>query len=81
MKFGYILTVFFAFSINVLMGIFLINRPAGAIELQRKFYEKINWRLVPISMERELRNMRRAGAFLIVFSFVALIYILMEGIF
>jgi hypothetical protein len=35
------------------------------IEIQRKFYEKINWKVEPVSMEKEIRNTRIMGLFLV----------------
>lgn len=52
------------FSLGI--GVFLIIKPDLAIEIQRIFYEKINWRMEPISMEKEIRNTKIMGAFLIV---------------
>ena len=52
--------------INICLGLFLMRRPASAFELQKRFYEKINWRIEPISVDREIRNTRVMGIFLIV---------------
>lgn len=43
------------------MGLFLLFSPAAAIRLQQKFYAKINWRMEPISLEKEIRNTRLMG--------------------
>lgn len=59
-----ILAVVSVFSLGI--GVFLIIKPALAIEIQRIFYEKINWKMEPISMEKEIRNTKIMGAFLIV---------------
>jgi hypothetical protein len=55
---------------------FLFFRAALAIELQRRFYLLINWRIEPVSMERELRMTRYMGIFLIVMVIVVLINVL-----
>lgn len=47
------------------LGLFLFMRPEKAIETQKRFYEKINWRMEPISMEREVRTTTMMGAVLI----------------
>jgi len=47
--------------IGIGIGCFLMSRPAAAIECQRKFYLKINWRIEPVSMEKELRATRLMG--------------------
>ena len=40
-----------AAATGIALGLFLFSKPFSAIEMQRKFYEKINWRIEPISME------------------------------
>lgn len=54
--------------IGLLIGIFLMINPVLAIEIQRRFYEQINWRIEPISLEKELRNTRIMGFLLIILS-------------
>ncbi|MDD5253071.1 MAG: hypothetical protein WC416_03610 [Candidatus Omnitrophota bacterium] len=51
-------------------------KPGAVIEFQRKFYEKINWRIEPISMPREVRNTKLMGLFLILAAPLAIICIL-----
>jgi hypothetical protein len=55
---------------------FLFFRAAQAIELQRKFYLLINWRIEPVSIAQELRVTRYMGIFLIVMVLVVLINVL-----
>jgi hypothetical protein len=38
-----------------------MSRPAAAIEFQRRFYLKINWRMEPVSMEKELLATKLMG--------------------
>ena len=64
------------FLVSIIIGIFLWLRPATAIELQRRFYARINWRIEPISMEKEIRNTRMMGLFLTVTVITGLIYLL-----
>ncbi len=52
---------------SFLLGSFVFRKPASAIEFQRRFYEKINWRIEPISMEKELKHTRLMGFTLIIF--------------
>lgn len=64
-----------ASCLSVALGIFLVLRPALAIEFQRRFYEKINWRMEPISLAKELRNTRLMGLMLVsigIFAFMQL---------
>jgi hypothetical protein len=49
---------------GAVLGLFLLLRPAKAIDAQRRFYERINWRIEPVSMEKEIRNTRAMGLFL-----------------
>lgn len=64
--------------VSLASGLFLIFKPASAIELQRRFYESINWRIAPISMSREIRNTRLMGLFLIIVVALALLYLLFQ---
>lgn len=63
--------IFFSFSI--MTGLFFFFKPASAIELQRKFYEKINWRIEPIDMQKEIKNTRIMGLVVIILVFFAFI--------
>jgi hypothetical protein len=62
--------------ISIFIGFFLFLNPALAIEVQRRFYEKINWRMEPISMPKEIRNTKIMGIFLIIMSIFTIIKIL-----
>jgi phosphotransferase system glucose/maltose/N-acetylglucosamine-specific IIC component len=55
-------------------GIMLFVRPVLVIELQQRFYEKINWRMEPISMQKEIRNTRIMGVFLIGVTVAAVLF-------
>lgn len=52
--------------VSFVLGLFLIFKPSAAIELQRRFYESINWRITPVSMPKEIRNTKLMGAFLLI---------------
>jgi hypothetical protein len=68
-------TTYSFFSLAALLfGIFLIKKPQLAIEIQRKFYEKINWRLEPISMEKEIRSTKMLGIFLLGIFLFSIVY-------
>jgi len=62
---------------SLTFGVFLVLKPTAAFELQRRFYEKINWKIEPISMDKEIRNTKGMGIFLLVFVDIVLIYVLM----
>ena len=55
-------------------GIFIYCRPLEIFEIQRKFYAIINWRIEPISLEKEVRNTKVMGLFLVVFVVLASVY-------
>ncbi len=50
----------------VILGAFIYVRPLTVIELQKQFYRLINWRIEPISMEKEIRNTKYMGIFLLI---------------
>jgi len=66
--------------IGIGIGCMLIAKPAAAIEMQKRFYEKINWRMEPISMSREIRNTRLMGIVVIVFLVVIVSFAFFSGL-
>ncbi len=67
--------------LGLVYGVFLLRKAALAIELQIKFYEKINWRMEPISMEAEIRNTRNMGKFLIALTIVTALIMIVEAVY
>lgn len=64
--------------IALLVGLFLLLRPQESLEIQRIFYQRINWRIEPISIKREIRNTKAMGLFLICLSIVTVTYIIID---
>lgn len=60
---------------GIMFGAFVYLKAPLAIKMQTKFYEKINWRMEPVSMQKEVRNTKIMGLFLFVFCLLAIIYI------
>jgi hypothetical protein len=60
--------------ISLFVGLFIFLKPTLIIEMQRKFYEKINWKIEPISMSKEIRNTRLMGMLLIVITLLTFIF-------
>jgi hypothetical protein len=60
---------------GIIVGVFIFFCCALVIRLQIKFYEKINWRIEPISLPKELKNTRYMGLFLVLFCLLASFYI------
>jgi hypothetical protein len=60
-------------------GILFILRPDLAIEVQRRFYAKINWKIEPIDIRKELRNTRIMGLFLVSLCVAALVLVFVRA--
>ncbi|MFA5089964.1 MAG: hypothetical protein WC510_02870 [Candidatus Omnitrophota bacterium] len=63
---------------SIIIGLFVFFKPELTIEIQKKFYEKINWRIEPISMQKEIRNTKIMGIFLAGFSIVAVVFFIIN---
>jgi hypothetical protein len=67
------LPIIILFSIlGLFTGLFCAIKPALCIEMQKRFYAKINWRMEPIFMEKEIYNTRFMGWFLVIISVITL---------
>lgn len=66
------------FVIGIIIGLFIFFKPELTIEIQRRFYERINWCIEPISMQKEIRNTKIMGIFLAALSAIALIFVLVK---
>ena len=64
-------------SFSFFIGIFLIFKPGLAIEIQRRFYAKINWKFEPISMLKEVRNTRIMGLILVAAALAAVVFLIL----
>ncbi|MFH1305087.1 MAG: hypothetical protein ABIH74_01630 [Candidatus Omnitrophota bacterium] len=74
----YVLLIFFP-VVGVMFGMFLLCKPLQVIECQEKFYEMINWRIEPVSMEKELRHTRIMGIMLIITILLIMAYYFISG--
>jgi hypothetical protein len=61
-------------AVGIIIGLFIFFKPILAIEIQKKFYATINWRMEPISMPKEIRNTKIMGVFLAIVSIGTIIY-------
>jgi multisubunit Na+/H+ antiporter MnhB subunit len=78
---GFEKVIIVAISVTLVIlsfGILCVRRPERAIEMQKKFYEKINWRLEPIVVKRELKNTRIMGIFMVVAGALTLLLIILR---
>ena len=60
------------------LGGLFYGQTKKVLDAQTAFYRHINWRLEPISLEKELKNMRRLGIVAVIFGvllFVCAIYL------
>lgn len=74
-----IFSVFILFCIaGLFIGWFLMIKPHEAIDIQRRFYLKINWKMEPVSMDKEVRNTRLMGLLAIILLAALLIFILIN---
>ena len=56
-------------------GAFMVINPCLSIEIQRRFYRQINWKIEPVSLSKEIRNTTAMGWFLIILSVATLFFI------
>jgi uncharacterized membrane protein HdeD (DUF308 family) len=60
---------------SILFGLWLVVSPRKAIDFQIAFYRRINWRMEPIDLKRELRSTRAMGFIAVVCGLAALLLI------
>ena len=68
------LSMLFAVA-GIIVGLAMFFNSALLIKMQIKFYAKINWRMEPISMSKEIKNTRIMGLVLFAFCVFSIIYI------
>lgn len=62
-------------AVGIIVGLAMFFKTASLIEMQIKFYAKINWRMEPISMPKEIKNTKFMGLVLVTFCLLAIIYV------
>ena len=62
--------------IAIILGGLIAWKPKKTIEIQTALYRPFNWKLEPISMEKEIRNTRIMGLTALILGILALIYII-----
>lgn len=62
--------------ISLAFGAFCAKNPKGAIAFQQRFYERINWRITPVDMAKEIRNTKIMGFFLLLCGALTLFFAL-----
>ncbi len=56
----------------IVFGALVAWKPRRTIDIQIAFYRLFNWRIEPISMEREIRNTRVMGLAVVIMALVSL---------
>lgn len=63
-----LLAQFLVIFAGCVLGAIVFLKPRKVIDLQIRFYELINWKVTPISMEKEIRNTKMMGFVVIIIS-------------
>ncbi|MGB2706220.1 MAG: hypothetical protein WBC74_05150 [Candidatus Omnitrophota bacterium] len=53
-------------------------KPKKVIEIQIALYRPFNWKIEPISMEKEIRNTRIMGMVVFILGVISLVYIIIQ---
>lgn len=61
--------------IAVILGGLVAWKPKKVIEIQMALYRFINWKMEPVSMEKEIRNTRIMGVVLLIVALDAFVMI------
>ncbi len=61
--------------VGIPVGLLVFFFPVSVMKMQVKFYEKINWRIEPISLQKEFTRTKYTGFYLVVLCLLASIYI------
>jgi hypothetical protein len=62
----------------IIFGALVAWKPKKTIDIQTALYRPFNWKLEPISMEKEIRNTRIMGLTVLILGALSLIYILVK---
>lgn len=65
--------------IATIFGALVAWKPKKTIDMQIALYRPFNWKIEPISMEKEIRNTRIMGLAVLTLGIIALVYILVFG--
>jgi hypothetical protein len=64
-------------AIVIVFGALVAWKPRKTIDIQIAMYRPFNWKLEPISMEKEVRNTRIMGLTVLILGILALLYVLL----
>ena len=61
--------------VGIVVGLFVFFYPVSVMRMQVKLYEKINWRIEPISLQKEYKRTKYTGLYLVLLCLYASVYI------
>ena len=64
-------------TIAIVIGALVVWQPRKVIDTQIALYRPFNWKIEPISMEKEIRNTRLMGLSVLILGIFALVYIVL----
>jgi hypothetical protein len=64
--------------IAIVFGALISWKPKKTIDIQMALYRPFNWKLEPISMEKEIRNTRIMGLIVLILGILSFIHILLK---
>jgi len=64
-------------AIAIVFGALIAWKPRKTIDIQIALYRPFNWKIEPISMEKEIRNTRIMGLAVFILGVIALVVIMM----
>jgi len=64
--------------IAIVFGSLIAWKPKKVIDIQIALYRPFNWKIEPISMEKEIRNTRIMGLAVLVLGILSIGYILLK---
>jgi hypothetical protein len=64
--------------IAIAFGGLIAWKPKKTIDIQIALYRPFNWKIAPISMEKEIRNTRIMGIVVVILGIISLGYILLS---
>jgi len=72
-------TLGFLCAVSFCVGAACVKFPKRVIAAQQSFYLRINWRMEPVSMAKEIRNTRWMGLGLVFLGLAALVMLIKGG--
>jgi len=64
--------------IVIIFGALVAWKPKKTIDIQIALYRLVNWKIEPISMEKEIKNTRIMGLIVLILGIFSLSYILLK---